>query len=151
MSIARVVTIYETNFKDFTYDTYNYCWPILEYGVAILICCGPLLRPVFDKHSFSSLRKRLKGNEGSSGSATFHNSGRLGFTQLGESDIPLQSITAPISVTSITGNAPRPKHETLLNDEALKEGGSDPGCERVTLPSQSITVERGWNVGGGSV
>ena len=151
MSIARVVTIYETDFKDFTYNTYNYCWPILEYGVAILICCGPLLRPVFEKHGFSSRRKHLKGNEGSSGNATFHNSGRLGFTHLGESDIPLQPMAAPISVTSVTGNAPRRKHETVLNDEALKEDGLDSGCERVTLPSQSITVERGWDIGGGSV
>ena len=151
MSIARVVTIFETNFKDFTYDTYNYCWPLLEYGVAILICCGPLLRPVFEKHSFSSLRKRLKRNEGSSGSATFHSSGRLGFTQLGESDIPLQPMAAPKSVTSVTGNAPRRKHETMLNDEALKEGGLDSGRERVAMPPQSITVERGWDIGGESV
>lgn len=151
MSIARVVTIYETNFKDFTYNTYNYCWPILEYGVAILICCGPLLRPVFEKHSFSSLRKYLKGNEGSNGKGTLHNSDRFGFTHLGESDIPLQPMAAPISVTSVTGNASRRKHETMLNDDALKEEGLDSGCERVTLPSRSITVERGWDIGGGSV
>ena len=151
MSIARVVTIFDTEFKDFTFNTYNFCWPILEYGVAILVCCGPLLRPLFEKFTFSSLRHRLKGTEDSSGNATLQNPGRLGFSLLAEGEIPLQSMTAPKNVTSITGHAPQHKHQTMLDNGVSIARDLSFGSRRVSLPGQSITVERSWDVGDGNV
>jgi hypothetical protein len=32
MSISRTVSILKTNFSDFTYDIYNYVWPVVEFG-----------------------------------------------------------------------------------------------------------------------
>lgn len=151
MSIARVVTIFDTEFKDFTFNTYNFCWPILEYGVAILVCCGPLLRPLFEKGALFSPGNRPNGTEDSSGNTTIQKPGRLGFSQLGEGEIPLQAMAAPTNVISITGNVPQHKHQTMLDDGVSTEAGLNFWSKGVNLPSQGINVERGWNVGDGNV
>lgn len=106
---------------------------------------------MFEKHSFSSLRYRLKGTEDSSGNATLHNPSRLGFSQLGEGEIPLQSMAVPTSVTSVTTEAPPIKHQTKLDDVVPKEKGLKSASRGVNLPGQSITVERDWDVGDGNV
>ena len=151
MSVARVVSIFNTDFKDFTFNTYNYCWPILEYGVAILVCCGPLLRPVLEKLSFTCLRNQMKGS-GSLGDHTgLQPPGRLGFSQLGEGNIALQSMRAPLSVTSITGNAPRTRDHMKHENGVSKGRDPNPRSKAIDLPIGSITVESRWEVGSGNV
>jgi len=147
MSIARVVTIFQTQFKDFTFNTYDFCWPILEYGVAILVCCGPLLRPVFEKFTLRSLRIHSKRTQDSDGNTILHTPGQLGFSQLSEGEIPLNPVAAPSCVTSITGNAPRDKHQMMLDEGASKDRVPAARSKGVNLPSGVITVENRWDVG----
>ncbi len=147
MSIARVTSILGTDFTDFTFNTYNYTWPILEYGVAILVCCGPLLRPLFPQILPFSIKSRLKGNKDISGNESLQRPGHSGFSQLNEGAIPLQSRGAPTSVTTISTNAPRENrigrfehrlsHESELN--ALPRGAKP--------PSNVIAVQTRWDVG----
>lgn len=146
MSIARVVTIFHTTFTDFTYNTDNFCWPLLEYGVAILVCCGPLLRPIFEKMSLNSIRSHLKEGEKSSSSTSFPHAGRLGFGQLGAGEMPLQSMAAPSSFTSITGNVAQNKGHATLEDEISKNTNVVSKPERSDLPARGIIVEMGWNI-----
>ena len=140
MSIARTVTILKTDFKDFTFGTYNFCWPILEYGVAIVVSCAPLLRPLAEKFTFSPFSSRQTGTERSGRDANSKMSGNSGFAQLSESDMPLQPLAAPTSVTSVIGNARSSGDHTTERDLAMLPRESN-------LPQQFITVERSWDVG----
>lgn len=149
MSIARVVSIFGTDFEDFTFDSYNFCWPVLEYGVAIIVCCCPLLRPVFEKHAIFPLRNHSNKTENSTGSATLHKPRRLDYGQLSEGEIPLQSMAAPISLTSITGIGSQHKHHTMINHGVSKGKDLNLGSRGANLQGPSIIVERGWDVDGG--
>ena len=54
MSIARTVTILETDCKDFTSNTYNKVYAISEYSITILVSCTPLLRLLTEQFGFFS-------------------------------------------------------------------------------------------------
>lgn len=111
-----------------------------------MVCCGPLLRPVLEKCNFTALRNRVREIEDSSGNTVFHNPGRLGFSQLGEAHIPLQSITAPTSISSVTGNAGQHKAVRTPDNILSKESKVHPRLGGSDLPDLSITIEKGWDI-----
>lgn len=112
MSVARVVTILNTDFSDFTYNLYNYIWPVIEFGVAIFVCCGPLLRPILSPiiGALASISTRLGSKQDSRRlSSTTKRGGHRGFSHLDEDGLPLQPIakgthTNTISATIDAGN-----------------------------------------------
>ncbi|TGO32447.1 hypothetical protein BHYA_0316g00020 [Botrytis hyacinthi] len=112
MSVARVVTILNTDFSDFTYNLYNYIWPVIEFGVAIFVCCGPLLRPILTPiiGALASISTRLGSKQDSRRqSSTTKRGGHRGFSHLDEDGLPLQPIAKgthsnTISATIDAGN-----------------------------------------------
>ena len=146
MSIARVVTIFDTKFTDFTYNTYNFCWPVLEYGVAILVCCGPLLRPLFEHSRLFSFSSFMKKSQDSSGKDSLQKSSRTGFSQLDEGEIPLRPMAAATNVVSITGDAPRIDREMIPGNKRSMEKGLGLPPTESALPPEHIVVERHWDV-----
>ena len=143
MSIARVVTLFRTDFNDVPYSIYNYLWPLLEYGIAILVCCAPLLRPLVEKIPLPPSSSSRTKTQSSTNNKTFSKQGHSGFSQLSEGEIPLRSMAAPSSITSIAGSAPQYKHQRSLSV------GRVPGAESHGFyrPEEHIKVERSWDVG----
>lgn len=133
--------IYDTEVSDFTYNTYNFCWPI---RVAILACCGPLLWPVFQKYTSFSFEDIKKMSSSRNDAAR---SNPAGFNQLSEAEIHLQSVTLPASVASITGSIAGHKRETRVDEEWSGEQDKPPVSSKKYGPDQSTQVERSWDFG----
>ncbi|PQE05647.1 integral membrane protein [Rutstroemia sp. NJR-2017a BBW] len=140
MSIARVVTILNTDFSDFTYNLYNDIWPAVEFGVAIFVCCGPLLRPLLTPvfGSLASIRSRLGSRQDSKlQSSTTRRNGYHGFTHLNEDGLPLHSVgeerntNTASNTTSITTDARQDRKMSA-------HGASSPS-------NKGIVVETAWN------
>ncbi|ESZ93962.1 hypothetical protein SBOR_5665 [Sclerotinia borealis F-4128] len=136
MSIARVVTILNTDFSDFTYNLYNYIWPVIEFGVAIFVCCGPLLRPLLTPlfGALASIRTRMGSKQESRiQSSTIKRGGYRGFSHLNEDGLPLQSVAegTHTNVASVTTDA--------RND---KTGSSD---DATSSQNKGIVVETAWD------
>ena len=147
MSIARVATIFDTEFQDFTFNTYNFCWPILEYAVAIIVSCGPLLRPLLPKLKVLSFRFWWKATSKSDAARSMQHPNSFGFSQLSEPEIPLQSMPAPANVTSITGNASQYQHPAGPGNVRSHGSGLHVDLGEVSWPVETIQVERSWDVG----
>ena len=147
MSIARVVNIYSTDFKDFTHDTLNFCWPVLEYGVAILVCSAPAWRPLFEKIRFFSFGVKLsrfwnKGSDHSSRGTSNHS----GFNRLKSPSIPLGDLGAPTSIVSITGptrgaNGVRQHDDQHVHNDLYESASREAG-----LSLNTISVETRFDV-----
>ena len=144
MSVARVISIYETEFSDFTYNTYNFAWPILEYGVAIVVCCGPLLRPVIQKYTPSMFESRRKTtSEGTVGS----NPERSRFNRLRDVDCPIQPLHIPTTSTSVTGEPSRYDFEESQKGKS-RSGDEEQALEHLKThrPGPKVVVERSFDV-----
>ncbi|KAF7952622.1 uncharacterized protein EAE97_002119 [Botrytis byssoidea] len=105
MSVARVVTILNTDFSDFTYNLYNYIWPVIEFGVAIFVCCGPLLRPILTPiiGALASISTRLGSKQDlRRQSSTTKRGGHRGFSHLDEDGLPLQPIAKGTHTNTIS-------------------------------------------------
>jgi hypothetical protein len=134
MSIARVVTILNTNFLDFTFNIYNFIWPVVEFGVAIVVCCGPILRPMFN--SLASFRSRITGNSGKQNSSMLNSnlSRKKGYADISEDGTPLKSISMPASNTAIT----------VQNPQYSKDRGSK-HIATESFPKNGIVVKTQWD------
>lgn len=124
MSIARVVTILNTDFLDFTANTYNVIWPVVEFGVAIFVSCGPLLRPLFGNIAAFRTGAGSKSSGRLGRSSMKRSNGYAGFSNLTEDGTQLHSIA--VTTTS-----------TVSHNHAVEPDRN--------VPAQGITVERAWN------
>jgi hypothetical protein len=125
MSIARVVTILNTNFADFTFNIYNFIWPVVEFGVAIFVSCGPLFRPLFGNMSAFRTGVGSKTSGRMQRSSMKRSNGYAGFSNLTEDGTQLHSIA--VTTTS-----------TVSQSHVSAEPNRD-------MPTGGITVERAWN------
>ncbi|KAM0145512.1 hypothetical protein ACHAQE_011231, partial [Botrytis cinerea] len=136
MSVARVITILNTDFSDFTYNLYNYIWPVIEFGVAIFVCCGPLLRPILTPiiGALASIRTRLESKQDSRRqSSTIKRGGHRGFSQLDEDGLPLRPIAKGTHTNTISATIDTRKNGTGTSGNA---GSSD---------NTAIVVETAWD------
>ena len=141
-----MVSIFNTNFADFTHGTYNFVWPVLEFGVAIIVCCAPLLRPLFARY-FPLISKSSRRTEGeSNGSEPFKRIARSGFNQLNERRMPLQSINVPGCITTIGTTDPQDHKQNLLELKASHKEGWNSSSHGASIPQNTISVETGWDV-----
>ena len=90
MSIARLVTIFNTDFSDLTSNTYIFTWSMIEFGVAIQACCIPLLRPVFVKLIPYSTKAHRDGAQRLNDQEPFRRLDDVECGALKEGGIPLQ-------------------------------------------------------------
>ncbi|KAM0125148.1 hypothetical protein ACHAP3_009895, partial [Botrytis cinerea] len=136
MSVARVITILNTDFSDFTYNLYNYIWPVIEFGVAIFVCCGPLLRPILTPiiGALASIRTRLESKQDSRRqSSTIKRGGHRGFSHLDSDGLPLQPIAKGTHTNTISATIDTRKNGTGTSGNA---GSSD---------NRAIVVETAWD------
>lgn len=130
MSILRVIVILNVNFADFPFSIkYTEIYTIAEFGTAIIISCGPLVRPIFDKIFRGTVtRLRYATNGATRGKlAPTSDSASHGFSVLDDGEIPLRSIpgamgkNAPKVTTEIVANRSRERdtidfEQNHLND-----------------------------------
>ncbi|KAF7907879.1 uncharacterized protein EAE98_011243 [Botrytis deweyae] len=136
MSVARVVTILNTDFSDFTYNLYNYIWPVIEFGVAIFVCCGPLLRPILTPiiGALASISTRLGSKQDSRRqSSTTKRGGHRGFSHLDEDGLPLQPMAKGTHTNTISATNDARNNRTSTSGNAIS---SD---------NKAIVVETAWD------
>jgi hypothetical protein len=83
------------NFADFPFSIkYTEIYTIAEFGTAIIISCGPLLRPIFDKIFKGTVSRLRYATGGATRGKTTPGSDNAshGFSVLDDGDVPLKSI-----------------------------------------------------------
>ncbi|TVY17342.1 Satratoxin biosynthesis SC1 cluster protein 4, partial [Lachnellula arida] len=148
LSVLRVIVLLNVDFSDFSFTIKNTeIWTIAEFGTSIIVSCGPVVRPAFEK-IFPSTATRLKYGRGSKtrgklsdNSNNRHISSNAGFTVLDDSEIPLKPLSslagtglhsaAQVTTSVIAGSSeatpkcdfPLHQNTTTMDDHRFDRGG----------------------------
>lgn len=123
ITITRVVVIYRTSFIHFSAsDPELKIWSSVEFAMAIIICCGPMLRPVFEKIFPATLTgRRTKASDNDKSEFPSSVNGRpKGFSRLrglDNSEIPLDNM-ANDKISVIGGGS---RNESYKSRESLTQ------------------------------
>lgn len=128
IGIVRIVTVYNIDYKDFSYSaTTASNWAFAESGVAIMTACGPILRPLFDRMMPKTfLSSHRTGHTSSRHSTRSHNK-RKAYGQLQEDQIELDAgmsgSSRALTSTAATASPPSDLEDKRSFGRALGEGG----------------------------
>ncbi|KAL8945897.1 MAG: hypothetical protein Q9222_007631 [Ikaeria aurantiellina] len=139
MSIVRVITVFGTDYEDFTFDTVNWVWPILEYGVAIIVSCGPLIRPLLKRKG--ALLPYQKSAKEAAGQAIRNKRSTPSVSMpLQGYENSLERLKAPGTIHTATTDHPTDDDESTLLDEVLKVKGDSSPSQKIQRPDQIYHV-----------
>ena len=143
MSIARVVTIFNTDFTDFTSNTYNFTWSMIEFGVAILVACAPILRPLFGKLLPFPTTSHRNGAKTSIDHESFKRLDDLRCDHSSEGTIPLHPFVGPSTNTVVSTNAQGRLADNLLHEHVRSPS---PVWNGSGSNARSVRIESCWDV-----
>ncbi|KAI9760262.1 MAG: hypothetical protein M4579_001776 [Chaenotheca gracillima] len=148
IGILRVVALVTIDFSDFSYSAKGiFIWSDLEPGIGIVVACGPLLRPLFEKifpAAAAAIGRHThtnnKGNHSHDGGP--HDT--KNFNRLDDGEVPLKPMTGINSSMVTSEGASHKDLESDFKDDAMY-GDLESAIGEVSH-TRGISVQTQWDV-----